>query len=241
MLIMGAAMFGMFYFLTFFVQGVLGYSALKSGFAFLPFCAVIIVGSGLISQVLPRTGPKVLIATGTVLATTALFLFSTVSADTGYATHLLPTMILMASGMACIFVPLTTAAVSRVPHTDAGLASALLNVGQQVGGAIGLSVLATVAATASRHAVRDESGKLSAGSLQHFGELATSAQNGTTPSAGAVHDSVAVHAYNVVQAHASGMGFLTGAIFGLVAIVVAAVVINVKKGDMVEHSPAAAG
>jgi Na+/melibiose symporter-like transporter len=77
-------MFGMFYFLTFFVQGVLGYSALKAGVAFLPFCAVIVIGSGFASQIMPRSGPKILITGGVALATVALFLFSRVTVTTTY-------------------------------------------------------------------------------------------------------------------------------------------------------------
>ncbi len=237
MLIIGAAMFGMFYFLTFFVQGVLGYSALKTGLAFVPVSGVIIVGSGIISQILPRTGPKILITIGTMLVTAALFLFSTVHPGTSYVTQLLPTMLLMALGMSFIFVPLTVTAVSKVAPTDAGLASALLNVGQQVGGSIGLSVLATVAATAARNAGKQEMGKLSGPTVQHFGELATSSQSGKAPSSAALTDPAALHAFNTVQAHSAAMGFLTAAIFGVVAVAVAVVMINVKRQDM-SGSPA---
>jgi EmrB/QacA subfamily drug resistance transporter len=239
MLIIGAAMFGMFYFLTFFVQGVLGYSALKAGVAFLPFCAVIVIGSGFASQIMPRSGPKILITGGVALATIALFMFSRVTATTTYWGGLFPAMMIMAAGLSLVFVPLTSTAVSKVAPTDAGLASALLNVGQQVGGSIGLSVLATVAATASRNSFKNEVANLPPGSRQHFAELAASSTTGRPPSLAAVTDPAAMHAYNVVQAHASGQGFLTAAIFALVAVVVSAVMINVKKTD-VATSPAEA-
>jgi hypothetical protein len=239
MLIIGAAMFGMFYFLTFFVQGVLGYSALKAGVAFLPFCAVIVIGSGFASQIMPRSGPKILITGGVALATVALFLFSRVTVTTTYWGGLFPAMMVMAAGLSLVFVPLTSTAVSKVAPTDAGLASALLNVGQQVGGSIGLSVLATVAATASRNSFKNEVAKLPPGSRQHFADLAASSTTGRPPSVGALTDPAAVHAYNVVQAHASGQGFLTAAIFALVAVVVSAVMINVKRTD-VAASPAEA-
>jgi EmrB/QacA subfamily drug resistance transporter len=245
MLMFGAAMFGMFYFLTFFVQGVMGFSALKAGFAFLPFCFIIVIGSGVVSQILPRTGPKILITIGAVLATIALFLFATVTADTSYAKHLLPVMCLMALGMSFIFVPLTTTAVAKVETTDAGLASALLNVGQQVGGAIGLSVLATVAATAGRSAGKTEVAKITAqvkagtvpnSTLQHFGELSSASQSGKIPTHEAAIDAVAKHAAAVVQAHSAATGFLTAAIFGVVAVIVAVVGINVKKSDLPTES-----
>jgi EmrB/QacA subfamily drug resistance transporter len=241
MLLFGAAMFGMFYFLTFFVQGVMGFSALKAGFAFLPFCFIIIVGSGVVAQLLPKTGPKILIVIGTVLATAALFLFTTVSAGTSYWSELLPIMCLMALGMSFLFVPLTTTAVAKVAPTDAGLASALLNVGQQVGGSIGLSVLATTAATAATSAGKSQAAHLGAqvkagaipsSTLDHFGELTSASQTGHVPSLAASMDAIAHHAANVVQAHSASVGFLTAAIFGVCAIVTAVFLINVKKSDL---------
>jgi EmrB/QacA subfamily drug resistance transporter len=232
MLIFGAAMFGMFYFLTFFVQGVMGFSPLKTGVAFLPFCVVIVIGSGIAAQILPRVGPKILITIGSVLATVALFFFATVNANTSYWSQLLPMILLMATGMSFIFVPLTTTAVSKVAPTDAGLASALLNVGQQVGGSIGLAVLATVAATASRNAAMSEAPKLAGTSQQHFQELAASAASGKPPSPAALIDQDAVNALHSVQAHAASMGFLTAAIFGVVAVLVAVLMINVKRSEV---------
>ena len=231
MLIVGAAMFGMFYFLTFYVQGVLGFSALKSGVAFLPFCAIIIVGSGVVSQVLPRVGAKPLIAAGAALMTAGLFWFSQVKADSGYASLLLPAMLVMASGMALVFVPLTVVAVTKVTHTDTGLASALLNVGQQVGGSIGLGVLATVFASASRSEGTSQLGKVDGSTRDHVSELVTSAQSGHASSAAALHDNVAVAAFHAIQAHGASQGFLTAALFGIVAVAAAVGLINVKKSD----------
>lgn len=241
MLVIGAAMFGMFYFLTFFVQGVMGFSSLKAGVAFLPVSAVIILGSGVVAQILPRVGPKVLISIGTVLMTGALFFYATVQADSGYLDKVLPGMLILAAGMACIFVPLTGVAVAKVRATDAGLASALLNVGQQVGGSIGLSVLATVAAKAATssgksHAAelsaRVKSGELSQSVLGHYAELAKSAGSGLGAPGSARQDSIAVRAFNEVQAHSAAMGFLTAAIMGVVAIIAAVVIINVKRDDV---------
>jgi EmrB/QacA subfamily drug resistance transporter len=236
MLVIGAAMFGMFYFLTFFVQGVMGFSALKAGVAFLPVSLVIIVGSGVVAQILPRVGPKILIAIGTILMTIALFFYSTVNADSTYLGKILPGMLILAVGMACIFVPLTGVAVAKVRATDSGLASALLNVGQQVGGSIGLSVLATVAAKAATSSGKSHSATLAKQGnqtvLTHFGELAKSAASGAPVSPAARQDSVAVRVFDEVQAHSAAMGFLTAAIMGVVAVVVAVAVINVKKSDL---------
>ena len=236
MLVIGAAMFGMFYFLTFFVQGVIGFSPLKAGVAFLPVSLVVIVGSGIVAQILPKFGPKALIVVGTVLMTIALFFYSTVNADSTYLGKILPGMLILATGMAFIFVPLTGVAVARVRDTDAGLASALLNVGQQVGGSIGLSVLATVAAKAATSSGKSHAAALAktgqTETLKHFTDLAASAKTGRPPSAAAQSDNLAVQFFNEVQAHSAAMGFLTAAFMGVAAVLVAVFMINVKKGDL---------
>jgi EmrB/QacA subfamily drug resistance transporter len=240
MLIVGAGMFGMFFFLTFFVQQVMRYSPVKAGLAFVPVAIIIGIVSQIVAQLLPRVGPKVLIAAGSILMTASLLWLSTVNADSGYLDKIFPGMLVLAVGMGFIFVPITTVAVSKVVNTEAGLASALLNVGQQVGGSIGLSVLATVAATTGRHAqinkvneltAQTQAGTIPPSVLQHFGELG-GVTTGHPASAAALQDNAAIHAVAQVQAHSSGMGFLAAAIFGAVAVVVALVVINVKKSDL---------
>ena len=160
MLVVGAAMFGMFYFVTFFVQGVREYGPLKTGVSFLPVAFVIGVVSQINAKLLPRFGPKPLMITGTTLLTLALLWFSTVNKDSSYAGKLLPGMIVLAVAMGFLFVPLTSTAVSKVANTDAGLASALLNVGQQVGGALGLSVMTTVFGTSAKNWAGDHFGNL---------------------------------------------------------------------------------
>ena len=155
MFVVGAAMFGMFYFITFFTQLVLEFGPLKTGVAFLPVAFTIGIASQVAARILMRVGPKVLLVIGTTLLTLSLLWLSTVTVDSTYLTKLLPGMIMLAVAMGCLFVPLTSTAVANVANTDAGLASALLNVGQQVGGALGLSVMATVFATASRNYATD--------------------------------------------------------------------------------------
>jgi hypothetical protein len=196
------------------------------------------------TKLMPKLGPKPIIVAGTILVTAAMFWYARVNADSGYWGLFLPGMIVMAIGMGCIFVPLTTVAVARVRNTDAGVASAMLNVGQQVGGAIGLSVLATVAATAARSsattAVRNlqaqiHSGAVSPNVLAHLQQL-NAARTGAKPSLAAVRDAVAVHASHAIQAHSSGQGFIAAAAFAIAGLVVAVVMINVKK-DQVPDSP----
>jgi EmrB/QacA subfamily drug resistance transporter len=242
MLVMGAGMFGMFYFVTFFVQQVIGFSPLRAGLAFLPVSFVIGITSGVMAKLMPKFGPKPMILLGTVLMTVSMFWYARVNADSGYLNLFLPGMIVMAIGMGCIFVPLTTVAVSRVHNTDAGVASAVLNVGQQVGGSIGLSVLATVAATAARSSAKTnvgnlvsqvKSGQASPQVLNHLQQL-NAARQGAKPSLAALRDQAAVHASHAIQAHSSAMGFIAAAAFGLASVLVSLVVINVRKDDVPE-------
>ncbi len=256
MLIVGAGMFGMFYFVTFFVQQVMQFSALRAGFSFLPVAFVIGITSQVMTKLMPKFGPKPLIIAGAALLTAAMFWYSTVDADSGYLNLFLPGMIVMAIGMGCIFVPLTTVAVARVHNTDAGIASAMLNVGQQVGGAIGLSVLATVAATAGRNSAASHKvdqakafatlPKSLAPQVQQFlghaggngpdskaiSKFVHSLSGGDQSAARAFFKGPYHHVSAEIQAHASGQGFLAAAFFGIAAIIIGLVLINVKKDDV---------
>jgi EmrB/QacA subfamily drug resistance transporter len=262
MLVVGAAMFGMFFFITFFVQGVREYSALKTGFAFLPMALVIGITAQVVARLLPRLGPKPLIVTGTLVLTVAMLWLSKVSADSSYAGTVLPGLLVMGLALGLMFVPLTATAVSHIADTDAGLASALLNVGQQVGGAIGLSVLATVFAQASKNyagahqggliaAVRGLPGQLprlvgaklqSAGSnglqqteIQSFINGLPARERGPAASffSGPYRDFS-----HLLLAQGSGEAFAAGAVFAVVAILVAVFVIRIKKEDLPTRPPA---
>ncbi|HEY2043220.1 MAG TPA: DHA2 family efflux MFS transporter permease subunit [Jatrophihabitans sp.] len=236
MLIIGAAMFGMFYFLTFFVQQNLHFSPLKSGFAFLPVAFTIGIAAQLAAKFMARLGPRNLIVAGAAIMTAGLFWLSTIDSTSKYATHILPSMVVLAFGIGMIFVPLMTVVVTGVEPREAGLASALLNVGQQVGGSIGLSVLATVAATSGKNAATNEVGKFLAsgnkGSVQHFVELQKQSQGNFVASAAARADGAAQHAVSVVGAHAASMGFLAAAIFGVVALLAGIGMIKTGKTDV---------
>lgn len=158
-----AAMFAMFYFLSLFVQQIVGYSPLKAGFAFLPFSAGIVIGAGLASNLASRIDPRFLAGTGTLLASFSLFMFSRLSIDdspsaivaavagqgtagssVNYVTDLLPWIVTMSIGMGLTFVPLTLTAVHHIQAHDSGIGSGVLNTMQQVGGALGLATLSTV-------------------------------------------------------------------------------------------------
>jgi EmrB/QacA subfamily drug resistance transporter len=147
MLIVGAAMFGMFFYLTQFVQEVLGYSALKAGFAFLPVSVFIVVSAGAASQLITKWGAKPLALLGTALASAGLIWLSMIEPDSTYVGGLLGPMVVFALGMGFTFMPLTLAAVSQIDESDAGIASGVLNTTQQIGGSIGLAVLTTVSVT----------------------------------------------------------------------------------------------
>jgi EmrB/QacA subfamily drug resistance transporter len=142
-------MFTVFLFLTYYFQGVLGYSALKAGVAFLPFPLGVIVSSVIASRTLPVFGPRVLAAAGFLLAALGVLWLTQLSADSSYLTHIVPSELLISMGMGQVFVPLSSTALLGVPNHDAGVASALVNTMQQVGGSLGVAFLNTIATSAT--------------------------------------------------------------------------------------------
>jgi len=148
-LFVGFALLGTFLFLTYFLQGILGYSALRTGFAFLPFSGGIIFGATLASRLLPRTGPRNLMIGGLSLATLGLLWFSRLGVDSTYVAHVLAPETLVSIGMGLAFVPMNSTALYGVEEDSSGVASALVNTTQQVGGALGTAFLNTVAASST--------------------------------------------------------------------------------------------
>ena len=146
MLLTAAGMFAMFFFSGLYVQIVLGYSPLTAGLAFLPVTLGIGVGAGIASNAVKRVDVRVLTCAGLVIAAIGFFMLSRISANSGYVGVLLPSLIVMSLGMGLTFVPVTLLATTNVANDDAGLASGLLNTSQQVGGSLGLAILATLAA-----------------------------------------------------------------------------------------------
>jgi EmrB/QacA subfamily drug resistance transporter len=144
-LLIGASLFSMFFFVSLYMQQVLAFSPLKSGFSYLPLALTIIVSAGVASQLVERFGFKPILVFGMVLVAIGLLMFSGVSADGSFASDVLPASLVAAAGLGFSFVPVTIAAVSGVRDDDAGLASGLINTSQQVGGALGLAVLSTIA------------------------------------------------------------------------------------------------
>ena len=150
-LVIGVAVFGVFFFLTQFVQNVLGFSPLVAGVAFLPLTAAIIITAQIVARLVGRFGPRLFITIGPLSVAAGLFWLSQINDHTTYLGGLLGPMLLIAVGMGNIFVPLTLMAVSGATPAESGLASALLNVGQQIGGSIGIALLGTIAATTTRN------------------------------------------------------------------------------------------
>ncbi len=219
MLSLAAALFGMFFFLTLFVQDVLGYSPLRAGFAFLPVSAAIIGASQFAARSLPRIGPKRLMTAGAVLGTVGLAWLTQISVTSGYLTGILGPMLVFGVGMGLLFVPLTITAVSGVAPQEAGAASSLLNVMQQVGGSLGLSILVTAFGTASRNeAAHQVAQVLRGGPAEAQAQLQ---QTGQLPAPLA----------DQVLAHGISTAFQLSVVFAALALAVALVVIRTRAPE----------
>jgi len=151
--ILGTALFSMFLMLTLYMQQVLGYSALKTGVAYLAVAGTSIVWANVAAALVNRVGVRPLIAGGMAILTVGLLLFTQVSVGGSYATHLLPGFLLVALGMALCFVPISIAALAGVRQAEAGLASGLINTSQQIGGAVGIALLSTIAISRTENEV----------------------------------------------------------------------------------------
>src|SRR5436190_1205630 len=145
MTLVAAGMFSMFFFVTLYVQQQLGFSPLKAGLAFLPVTAGIMVGAGIAQQGIKTLGARVQTVIGIATATVGMFLLTGMPADGSYGADVLPGLLFISFGMGMTFVPITLMATAGVHGDDQGLASGLLNTSQQIGGALGLAVLSTVA------------------------------------------------------------------------------------------------
>jgi EmrB/QacA subfamily drug resistance transporter len=150
--IAGLGLFGVFLLLTYYLQQIKGYSPSRTGVAFLPLSVAIVISAAIANaRVVPRTGPRPVIASGMALAAIAMGLFAQLGVHSSYAANLLPALVLLGVGMGLIFAPATDFATRGVEPGDAGVASGLINATNQVGGSLGLALLSTLAATATTH------------------------------------------------------------------------------------------
>ncbi len=216
MLIVGAALFSMFYFLGIYIQNVLGYSALKTGFAFLPFSFGIVIAAQLASTLIARMDPRWISGAGAAIAAGGMFGFTQLTVESGYFSGLLPFILLLSFGMGLIFVPLTLTAVSGVANEDSGVGSAVLNTVQQIGGAIGLALLGTV----STNAIKDK-----------FTELAPGLQQAVQASPDQAKQ-LQGQATAVATTHGFTIAFMVSAIMFVGAAVITLVGLSVKHKDL---------
>jgi EmrB/QacA subfamily drug resistance transporter len=225
-LCVGTAMFGMFFFLTIFVQTVWGYSPLKSGLAYLPMVAAIMAASGIASQLVSRIGARPLMIAGSAIAAGGMFWLSRLTEHSTYAGGLLGPMMVTALGMGLIFVPISLVSLTRVSDNDAGVASSLLNTGQQVGGSIGLAVLGTVAWSAVASSIRSATAAAAHAPAAHLSPAAAKA------------------AQTAVSNHALAYGFSHGYVVSagimVLSLVIALFLIRVKRQDLAGIDPMAA-
>jgi EmrB/QacA subfamily drug resistance transporter len=151
MLLVAAGMFAMFYFASLYLQEVRDYSPVRAGLAFVPFTVGIVIGAGLSQSLVARLGARWVPVIGLVLSIVGELLFVRISVHGGYLNQLFPAIMIMSIGMGLVFVPLTLVATTNIAHEDAGLASGLFNTSQQVGGALGLAILSSLAASRTAH------------------------------------------------------------------------------------------
>ncbi len=229
MLCIGTALFGMFFFLTLFMQTVLGFSAIRTGVAYLPFAVGIVVSSALASVLIPRVGARALILAGTAAVSGGTFWFSRLTEHAWYAADLLGPTLMTSFGLGLVFVPLSLVALHNVAERDSGVASSMLNVGQQVGGSIGLALLGTVAWTTVADSIKTQADHAAAAAAKAGEPLPKPGM----PLPASLYD----HALAV----GFSRGFLVSASIALLALLVAGVTIRVRREELTGAAPAPEG
>jgi EmrB/QacA subfamily drug resistance transporter len=222
MLAVATAMFGIFFFLTIFVQEVLGYGPLKTGVAFLPFAAGVVVVSAIASQLIPRIGARPLMLAGSAIATGGMFWFSRLTEHSTYVNGLLGPMLVTVLGLGLIFVPVFLTALAGVRNEDSGLASSLLNTGQQVGGAIGLAALGTVVWGGVANSARSQAAQAAAAAAK-AGHPVPAPRPGAPVPASILHHALAV---------GISRGFVVASGITLLAFIVALVMVRIRRADL---------
>jgi EmrB/QacA subfamily drug resistance transporter len=236
MMITPAAMFAMFFFLSLYVQNVMGYSPLQAGFAFLPFCFGMVFGATLASKLMSKVDPRFIAGTGTLLGGFSLYMFSRLDAATGagdvvnaatggdnlghtvsYWTDLAPWITLMSFAMGLTFVTMMMAALHHVREQDAGAGSGVLNTMQQVGGALGLAILSTVAAHFA---------------TQHITSIGGSLQGLGGQLAGVDQAALQQQTYFAAFSYGATQAFLVGAFMMWAASAIVWIFLNVKHEEM---------
>ena len=211
MLCIGTAVFSMFFFLTQFLQNILGWSPIKTGVGFLPMTAGIVIAATISSRLVGRIGIRLPLLIGPAGAVVGLTLLTRLKVTSGYV-DLIGPLVIIALGMGLAFVPLTLTAVSGVKPHETGLASALLNTAQQVGGALGLAILATIAIDATKNQLAGVAGP---------------------------HGHVSATASAIATTHGYTSAFTVAACIALAGFLISLAVIRVPRSTLLE--PAAEG
>ena len=189
-----AALFGVFLFLTYYLQATLGYSPIKTGVAFLPMIgAIMVTATTSTAIVLPRTGPRLPVTLGMLLGMAGLVLFTQIGVDTAYATHVLPGLLVTGLGLGLVFACSFEVGTMGVEAHDSGVASAMVNTTQQVGGSVGTALLSTIFASA----------------------VAAFVASSTNPSSPATQAAAQVEGYTTAFWWAAGLFLLAAVICGL--------------------------
>ncbi|MFG2984924.1 MFS transporter [Streptomyces sp. NPDC048258] len=220
MLMLACAIFGMFFFLTLFVQIVLGFSPLMAGLAFLPVSVVVAVGAGTASQLLPKFGPKPFMVAGALCSAAGLAWLTQTDIHSTYLGSIFGPLLIFGLGMGLQFVSLTLMALSNVADRESGAASGLLNTMQQVGGSLGLSILVTVFGTASRNAAKDQ--------VPDFLRTSTAEQKAFFQRTGQFPKPWS----DQVLTSGISAAFVVAAVFTLVGALIALTVIQVRPSDL---------
>src|SRR5262245_24921350 len=208
----GTTLFGVFFFLTLFVQDVWGYSALRAGMAFLPLTAAVLASTAAATRLVPRIGARPLLLAGAAASAGGLYWLSRVTEHGTYADGLLGPLLVTGAGLGLLFVPLSLVALAGVAEADSGVAASVLNTGRQVGGSIGLAVLGTVAWTVVVNSAR--------------------AQGAAAARAASPVSSAPAAAYQHALAAGFDRAFLVAAGIALLMLVAAIAVIRVRRADL---------
>ena len=255
MALLPAAMFAMFFFLSLFIQNVMGYSPLKTGVAFLPFSVGIVLSAGVVSNLVARIDARYIAGIGTLISAASLYGFSRLAvpdldtdvvsavlsgqplgADINYWTQLFPFIFLMAVGMGAVFVPLTLTAVHHVRAEDSGIGSGVLNTMQQIGGALGLAILGTVAS----HATTTHTEEIAPGVANGLQQADPSVLDGLMTAFGvsSFQDLVGQVAYLGSFTQGATAAFLVGVFLMLAGSAVVWLFLDVKHEELATDGPA---
>jgi EmrB/QacA subfamily drug resistance transporter len=218
----GTAILGMFFFLTVFIQEVWGYSALRAGVAYLPYVPVILVMTVVAQRGVSRIGARPLLIAGSAIAAGGMFWLSRISEHSTYAGGMLGPELILGAGLGLVFVPMSLVILNKVSTSDAGAASSLNNVGQQVGGSIGLAVVGTVAWSAVASSLRSQ---------------ATAAARAGGHASGARAAALQTQIYHHALATGFSRGFLVSAGVLALAAIIALAVIRVRRQDLSGADP----